>query len=100
MLGALFIIDVLIYRGRSIDVDTVLVGGKVVLRNRRLTTIDKQEVIRKLQESIPPHYSIDFKRNYEKMAELKQKITEYFSHWYEDMERIETAPYYLMNNRY
>ena len=32
------------------DVDTVLINGKVVMENRRLLTIDEEEVMRKVRE--------------------------------------------------
>jgi 5-methylthioadenosine/S-adenosylhomocysteine deaminase len=94
------VIDLLIYRGRCIDVDTVLVGGEVLLRDRKLTRIDRQEVIRKLQESISERYVEEFARYRGSTAGLREEIAAYFAPWYEEMERIEKAPYYFMNNRY
>ena len=34
------VVDAVVHRGRSIDVDTVLVDGEVVMRDRKLTKID------------------------------------------------------------
>ncbi|MBW2058215.1 MAG: amidohydrolase family protein [Deltaproteobacteria bacterium] len=93
-------IDLLIYRGRAADVDTVLVGGEIILKNRRLTRLDREEVIRKLRESLPKRYAEEFRENNKPFADLKRAVAGYFDPWYEDMERIEKAPYYLMNNRY
>jgi 5-methylthioadenosine/S-adenosylhomocysteine deaminase len=94
------VIDLLIYRGRAMDVDTVLVAGQVLLKNRKLTRIDKQEVIRKLDESVSERYGEEFARYRKLTASLRQRIAAYFAPWYEAMEGIERAPYYFMNNRH
>jgi cytosine/adenosine deaminase-related metal-dependent hydrolase len=93
-------IDLLIYRGRASDVDTVLVGGEILLRHKRLTKIDRQEVIRKLQESIPERYGEEFREANRVFRELKRGIAAHFDPWYEEIAGIETAPYYFVNNKY
>ena len=93
-------IDLLIYRGRALDVETVLIGGEVLLKNKTPTKIDKQAVIRKLQESLPKGYDADFREHNRVFQDLKKGVAQYFEPWYEEIERIEKAPYYLMNNRY
>jgi len=93
-------IDLLIYRGRGLDVETVLVGGEVLLQNRRLTRIDRQEVIRKLRESMAKEYGEDFKEKNKLFGALRERVAGYFDPWYKDIENIDKAPYYFMNNRY
>ena len=39
------LVSLLVYAGNSSDVDTVIINGKVVLRNKKLTTIDEERVI-------------------------------------------------------
>ena len=36
------LIDALVYRGRSQDVDTVIIDGDVVMRDGKLTHVDKE----------------------------------------------------------
>ena len=43
------IVDAVVHRGRSTDVDTVMVDGEVIMRDRRLTRIDKEAVFRELK---------------------------------------------------
>jgi 5-methylthioadenosine/S-adenosylhomocysteine deaminase len=43
----------LAYSENGSSVDTVLVGGEVVVRNRKLTKVDEQEVLGKLREIAP-----------------------------------------------
>ncbi len=40
----------LVYAVNGADVDTVLINGKVVMRDRRLLTIDEQEAMRRVRE--------------------------------------------------
>jgi len=94
------VIDLLVYRGRAIDVDTVLVGGDVLLKHRKLTKVDKHEVVKKLQESIPARYAENFSEENKAYADLRKRVAGYFDPWYEEIEGIEKAPYYFMNNRY
>ncbi|MDF9407346.1 MAG: 5-methylthioadenosine/S-adenosylhomocysteine deaminase [Pelotomaculum sp. PtaB.Bin013] len=39
----------LVYAGHSTDVDTVIVDGKILMENRRVLTIDEEEVMREAQ---------------------------------------------------
>ncbi len=39
----------LVYAAGGADVDTVLINGKVVMKNRHLLTIDESEVIAKVR---------------------------------------------------
>jgi 5-methylthioadenosine/S-adenosylhomocysteine deaminase len=50
------IVDALVYRGKGTDVNTVIVDGEVLLRNKRLTRVNKEEVLVSLKESLsrPP----------------------------------------------
>jgi 5-methylthioadenosine/S-adenosylhomocysteine deaminase len=40
----------LVYAASGADVDTVLINGKIVMENRKLLTIDEEEVMRKVRE--------------------------------------------------
>lgn len=41
----------LVYAAQSADVDTVIINGEVVMENRKVLTIDEEEVMRRAQES-------------------------------------------------
>jgi cytosine/adenosine deaminase-related metal-dependent hydrolase len=42
----------LVYSGSGMDVDTVMVNGRVIMRNKKLLTLDVDEVKRKAREHI------------------------------------------------
>ena len=94
------IIDLLIYRGRATDVDTVLVAGEVVVENGRHVKIDREDVIHNLKASIPEDYNERFRQNNLLFPELRQKVKEYFASWYPEIGAIEKDPFYHMNNKF
>lgn len=93
-------IDLLIYRGRAIDVDTVMVGGEILLKDGRLTKMDREEVICKLRESLGEHYGEKFREDNRPFGDLKKGVAEYFDSWYAEIEGMPKEPYYSVNNRY
>ena len=46
------IVDAVVHRGRSIDVDTVIVDGEVVMRDRKLTKIDKEALYAEFKKAL------------------------------------------------
>lgn len=42
----------LVYATRASDVQTVIVGGKVLMRDRKLLTLDKAEIVRRVNDSM------------------------------------------------
>ena len=44
------VVDSLLYRGRGVDVDTVVVDGEVLMRGRQMTRVNKAEVWRALKD--------------------------------------------------
>jgi hypothetical protein len=45
-------VDAVIHRGRSIDVETVIVNGEVIMRDRQLTRVDKAALF----DDCPSHF--------------------------------------------
>jgi cytosine/adenosine deaminase-related metal-dependent hydrolase len=46
------IVDAVVHRGRAIDVDTVIVDGEVVMRDRKLTKVDKEALFKELKAAL------------------------------------------------
>ncbi len=53
------IVDAVVHRGRSMDVDTVMVDGEVIMRNRQLTRVDKEELYIELKKALDRPLSTD-----------------------------------------
>ena len=46
------LIEALVYRGRSQDVDTVMIDGDVVMRDGKLTHVDKDAVLKEINSAL------------------------------------------------
>jgi len=90
--------DLLLYRGKAEHVRTVLVAGEVLMEDRKLVHLDREEVIRRLRESIPADYAERYRRANARFAALRAAIAAHFAPWHEEIARWEKQPYYWMNN--
>ena len=88
-------VDALLYRGRGLDVDTVIVDGEVLLRNRRFTRLDKEDITARLKESL----GIPLRPHEEKRAELGRMLVPHVQRYFEQWSLTEGAPHYVYNER-
>ena len=87
-------VDALLYRGRGLDVDTVMVDGEVLLKNRKFTKLDKAEVAGRLKESL----RVPLTPEALERAELGRRLLPYVQHFFEEHRPVEKgAPYYFYN---
>jgi cytosine/adenosine deaminase-related metal-dependent hydrolase len=91
--------DLLLYRGKAEHVRTVLVAGEVMMEDKKLARLDREEAVRRLRESIPADYADRFRRANAPFAKLRSAITAHFAPWYEEIALWEKQPYYFLNNR-
>jgi len=87
--------EIFIHRAKGMHVHTVIVGGTVVMEDRRFLTVDVDalydEVRRQAAKEIS-HQQRDFANNL-------QKIRPYVHTWYKDWEKLDYTPFYIMNSR-
>ena len=85
--------DLVIHQGLANDVNTVIVGGKVVMKDRKLLTIDEHALIEefhaRLGSALPPET---------KQAPRSPLIT-HLRAFYHGWEQKTTVPYYMFNSR-
>ena len=89
------IVDALIYRGKGLDVDTVMVDGEVLLRDKKFLKIDKAEVAGRLKESLTRELTDSEARG----ARLSEEILPYISRWFSEWELESGAGHYTYNLR-
>jgi cytosine/adenosine deaminase-related metal-dependent hydrolase len=94
------IIDLLIYRGLAVDVDTVLVAGEIQVQNGKHIKIDRKDLIQRLKAAVPEDYVEQYRQNNRLFPELRKHVQDYFASWGSEMNEIEKSPFYFMNNRY
>lgn len=89
------IAEAFVHRGMGEDVDTAIVGGRVVMQDRRLTTLDVDALyreIRKAARRIPPRQR--------RHAEMLQRLKPYYQAWYNAwLEPEDTKHFYVLNRR-
>ena len=89
------IVDALIYRGKGLDVDTVMVDGEVLLRDGKFMKMDRAEVMARLKESLVRELTDREVR----AARLSQDILPYINRWFSEWELESGAGHYSYNLR-
>ena len=87
------IVDALIYRGKGLDVDTVLVDGEVLLRDKKFLKADKSEVAARLRESLSRELTDREARG----ARLSAEILPYINRWFAEWELESGSGHYSYN---
>ena len=89
------IADLFIQRAKGTNVNTVIVGGKVVIEDRKFLTIDidslYEEARRQTEKGIGTEQT--------EFAETLQRIKPYYQKWYAGWERTDCEPFYMVNSR-
>ena len=89
------VIDVLLARGKGLDVKTVIVGGDVLLRDGNVVAFDEDAAVRTLVEGARAPEA-DWLRGWKRaLAEVKP----YCATFYDDWESPSYNPHYTVNSR-
>jgi cytosine/adenosine deaminase-related metal-dependent hydrolase len=86
-------LDAVLHRGRSADVDTVMVAGEVVLRDGRPTRVDRDAVLRELADRLQVPRSLDEVRR----EELARALVPHVRRFYADWALPKAEPHYTVN---
>ena len=89
------VVDALIYRGKGLDVETVLVDGEVILRDKKFLKADKAEVAARLKESL----SRQLTDRETRAARLSECILPYINRWFSEWELESGEGHYTYNLR-
>ena len=89
-------IDTLLYRGAGRFVHTVLVNGRVVVKEGRVLTIDEEAVGRRLAEAASHPRSEKEQAMVQTMDILKARVKTYYEGW---TRKVDVNPYFMINSR-
>ncbi len=89
------IVSALLARGKGSDVDTVMIDGEIVMRNRKLTRINRDEIVAGVRESL----SRALKPDDIERKRLAQELSPYIFEFYRDWQMPEARPYYMRNSK-
>jgi cytosine/adenosine deaminase-related metal-dependent hydrolase len=89
-------IDTLLYRGAGRFVHTVLVNGRVVVKEGRVLTIDEEAVGRRLADAASQPRTDRDNALAAAMDTVKAQVIEYYRNW---IRKVETEPFSLINSK-
>jgi len=89
------IAEIFIHRAKGVDVNTAIVGGKVVMEDRKFLNVDidqlYEEVRKQAEKGLGPQQR--------QFAKKLQEIKPYYHKWYEGWEKLDFDPFYIVNSR-
>ncbi|MBI2166409.1 MAG: amidohydrolase family protein, partial [Chloroflexi bacterium] len=89
------IVDALVYRAKASDVDTVVIGGRPVLKGGRFVNIDEASVVQELKKSLDRPYT----RSEQERISTAKELIPYVQRFYDSWEIGEAQPFYGYNSR-
>ena len=89
------VVDALVHRGRGIDVDTVLVDGEVVLRDKQLTRVDKDVLFREIRDALDRPLTAQE----EERRELARLVEPHLRRFYSGTTQQNMTPFTAYNSR-
>ena len=90
------LVDAVVHRGRSIDVDTVIVDGEVIMRDRQLTRVDKEALFSELKQALDrPLSASELERR-----DLSRQVEPHLRQFYLGTVPQEGSPYAYYNTRF
>jgi cytosine/adenosine deaminase-related metal-dependent hydrolase len=93
----LSIAEIFIHRAKGAHVNTVIVGGEVVMEDRKFLTVDVDLIYNEVRKQAQKGISLEQR----KFADELQRIKPYYHKWYKGWveDNIEWEPFYLLNSR-
>ncbi|MEM0449830.1 MAG: amidohydrolase family protein [Methanomassiliicoccales archaeon] len=89
-------LEVLLYRGKGRHVDTVIVNGRVVVQEGKVTTVDEEALATRLREAASRPPTSQETTLIAMMDELKGHVIRYYEGW---TEKVRVEPFYSPNSR-
>jgi cytosine/adenosine deaminase-related metal-dependent hydrolase len=87
-------VEALVYLADGRDVDTVMIGGQVVVQDGRVTSLNREEIAARLKENASQKPTAEEVRKAEVIAEVIPYIKEFYREW----ATYEVQPHYRYNS--
>ena len=88
------IVDALIYKAKATDVDTVMIGGRVMVEGGRVASVDEERMLENLKAELARPLSEEDRARRRTAEELKPYIKRFYEAW----EPGQDKPFYVFNN--
>jgi cytosine/adenosine deaminase-related metal-dependent hydrolase len=89
------IAELFIHRVKGSHVDTVIIGGRVIMEDRRFLTLDPAAISREARAQASKPIGAQQKA----FADLLQRVKPYYQSWYRGWEDLRLEPFYPMNSK-
>jgi 5-methylthioadenosine/S-adenosylhomocysteine deaminase len=89
-------IDVLLYRGAGRFVHTVMVDGRIVVKQGRVLNVDEAAIAARLAEAASQPRTAGQQALVQTMDRLKAIVKEHYAGW---SDQVEIDPYFVVNSR-
>ncbi len=91
------VIDALIQRSKTSGVETVMVGGEVVLKDGRFTKVDKDAIVEELAASLRIPLTLEEQRRRELSSEVFPYVKKFYDGW---LDHSACSSFYCQNSRH
>lgn len=88
------IADIFIHRCKGSYVNTVIIGGEIIMENRKIVTIDVELLYKEVRKQISKGLS----KKQVRYAQRLQEIKPYLQKWYKNWTDLEYKSFYIMNS--
>ena len=92
--SSLSIVDVLLYRGKMIDIDTVMIAGELVYKDRKFTRLDYDDIVAQLAENL----ARDKTPGELERGRLGKELIPHLRRFYQGWEMAERQPHSIYNS--
>jgi 5-methylthioadenosine/S-adenosylhomocysteine deaminase len=89
------ILEAVMQRGLGRHVNTVIVGGQVVIEDRKFLLLDIEEIYREARKAAAVGLTEEQRRFATQLSRLKP----YMQSWYAEWLDFKTQPFYILNSR-
>jgi len=90
------IVEAFVQRAIGSDVDTVVVGGRVVMQERELKLLDVKALFTEVREFCARGLGEEHRKRADMLSRIKPYAQKWYSGWHDDMVR---EPFYRVNSR-
>jgi len=90
------VLDAIVHRARATAIDTVLVGGEVVMRNGQPTRVDKAALLEELAASLRRPFTAEEERRRQLSRAVFPHVQQFYDSW---LDHSQSDPFYRQNSR-
>ena len=89
------IVEAFVQRAMGSDVNTVVVGGRIAMRSRKLELLDVESLFKEVREFCAKGLSEEHRKRADMLARIKPYAQKWYSGWH---ERMVSEPFYRVNS--